>query len=277
MNASQQAWVVPKNACDCHMHIFDPRFPPVAGAVIKPPIAPVAGYRNLQVRLGLSRNIIVQPSSYGTDNHCTLEALAAFSSTARGIAVVDETVVDDELMRLHECGIRGVRFNQVQKGATTLSMLQPLAHRIANLNWHIQLHLELNEMLAVAPVLEALPVPVVFDHIARLEACRPDTQPAWKAILRMLDTGNVWIKLSGPYFVPDAEGSRYSTASVIVRELVSHAPDRMLWGSDWPHTTERERPPDTAALLDVLGDWVPDEQTRDLILVDNPAQLYGFN
>jgi predicted TIM-barrel fold metal-dependent hydrolase len=267
----------PPNACDCHMHIYDSRFPVAPNATLRPPDASIDAYRLHQRRLGTTRTIVVNPSTYGTDNSCTLDAMAEFGDTARGVAVVDTSVTDAELERLNVLGVRGVRFNFVQSDATTLEMLEPLSKRVNVLGWHIQLHMLGDQIVAAASLLHRLPSPIIFDHLARIPQPAGVDHPAFAAVLDLLDKGRTWVKLSGAY-MNTKTGSPYPDASLIARAFVKAAPERLVWASDWPHPTEHaDEKPNDAILFDVLADWAPDEAIRNRILVDNPAALYGFD
>ena len=265
---------LPANGCDCHMHIYDGgRFPPPRPGARMQPDATVADYRQLQRRIGLSRTVVVTPAAYYTDNTVTLDAIAQLGPQARGVAVVHPDVTDAELKRMADGGMRGIRFTQFdpRTAATTLDMIEPLARRVEPLGWHVQIHLRSDQIVAAADLLQRLPGTVVFDHLGRLAGGVND--PAFAIIRRMLDGGRTWMKLSGAYMfgAPPA----YAEALPIARATIAAAPERVVWGSDWPHPTEAEKP-DDAALLDLLLDWAPDDAARHRILVDNPVALYEF-
>lgn len=270
---------VPGNACDCHMHIYDSRYPVAPEAALRPPDASVDQYRLLQRRIGTSRTVIVTPSTYGTDNRCMLDAMAQFGAAARGVAVVDTRITDHALEQLAGKGVRGIRFNLSRGAATTVEMIEPLAHRIRHLDWHIQLLMPPDQLAAIEALLQRLPTPIVFDHLGRLPAAAGTAHPAFNVIRRLLDRGRAWVKLSGAYLLSQEGPPRYADTLALGRALASAAPERMLWGSDWPHAvvSAGEKPmPNDADLLDLLREWAPDEATRRKILVDNPAALYGF-
>lgn len=271
--------VAPKNACDCHMHIYDSRYPVAPEATLRPPDASVDQYRLLQKRIGTTRTVIVNPSTYGTDNECMLEALAHLGPTARGIAVLHPGVSDAELARLDRLGVRGVRFNLARSGAATVvDMIEPLAHRIYDLGWHLQLLMPPDQLAHVGTLLQRLPTTIVFDHLGRLPVASSTSHPGFAVIRNLLDSGRAWVKLSGAYLLTQ-RGSPYADVGDLGKALVKAAPERMVWGSDWPHVVASagEKPmPDDAILLDLLLDWVPGADTRKKILVDNPACLYGF-
>jgi D-galactarolactone isomerase len=266
----------PANACDCHMHIYDSRFPVAPTATLRPPDARVDDYRLLQKRLGTTRNVVVQPSTYGTDNRCTLDAVAQIGPTARAVAVVDTSVSDDELKRLGEQGVRGIRFNLVQAGATTIEMLEPLSKRVNELGWHVQLHMLGDQIVQIERLLLKLPAPLVFDHMGRIPGPTFTQHPAYRTIRKLLDGGKTWIKLSGAYMNSRIGPPAYVDVTTLAQIMVRSAPERMLWGTDWPHPTEKTEKPDDALLFDLLSAWVPDEAMRNRILVENPAVLYGF-
>ena len=267
---------LPANACDCHMHIYDSRFPFVANATLKPPDAHVQDYRLLQKRLGTTRNVVVQPSSYGTDNRCTLDAVEQLGSSARAIAVVDTSVTDAELKRLAAAGVRGIRFNLVQAGATTVDMLEPLSKRVNDLGWHVQIHMRGDQIVEIKELLQRLPSPIVFDHMGRIPASASIGHPAFGVIGKLIDKGQTWVKLSSAYQDSKVGAPSYADVMGLAQAYVKAAPERMLWGSDWPHPTEKGTKPDDAILLDLLADWAPEERTRRRILVENPEMIYGF-
>jgi D-galactarolactone isomerase len=265
----------PADACDCHMHIYDSRFPVAPNATLRPGDAHVADYRLLQQRTGTARNVVVTPSTYGTDNSCTLDAINQIGATARGVAVVDTSVADDELKRLHGLGIRGIRFNLVQAGATTVEMLEPLSRRVNELGWHVQIHMLGDKIVEIEPLLQRLPSPIIFDHLGRIPQPAGIDHPAFAVISRLIDKGRTWVKLSGAYIDTKLGPPAYADTTKVAQAYVKAAPERLVWGSDWPHPTEKEKP-DDAVLFDLLGVWVPGGATRRQILVDNPAAFYGF-
>ncbi len=265
----------PANACDCHMHIYDAKYPTDPKATLKPADALVADYKLLQKRIGASRNVVVTPSTYGTDNRVTLDAIAQIGPTARGVAVVDATVTDAELKRLNGLGIRGIRFNLVQAGATTAEMIEPLSRRVNDLGWHIQIHMKGEQIAGIEDLLLRVPSPIVFDHLGRLAQPNALDNPGFKTISKLIDKGRTWVKLSGAYVDTKVGPPTYSDTVAVARAYIKAAPERMVWASDWPHPTEKDKP-DDAVLFDLLAEWAPDEAMRTRILVQNPATLYGF-
>ena len=266
----------PANAVDCHHHIYDSKYPVDPKATLRPPDASVEDYRALQRRIGTTRNVIVQPSTYGTDNRCTLDALAAFGPTARAVAVVDTTVSEAELKRMNDLGVRGIRFNLAQPGATTPEMLEPLSKRVNDLGWHIQINAPAAKIMEIKDILNRVPSPIVFDHLAHIPEPEGTAHPLFGVVIALIDKGNTWVKLSGAYADTKVGPPSYSDSSAVARAYVQRAPERLVWGSDWPHPSERDTKPDDAILFDLLLDWAPDERVRSRILLQNPEAFYGF-
>jgi predicted TIM-barrel fold metal-dependent hydrolase len=272
---------VPDDACDAHIHVFDARFAEAPGEklVATPARATAADYREIQRRLGTRRAVVVQPRAYGTDNSVTLDAIAQLGAErTRGIAVLTPEASDAELRRLNAGGIRGLRLTlHAAAGAPTrFDMLEPLAERIAPLGWHLQLHFQAEQIAQHAALLRQLPCPIVFDHLARLPVGGEHAEPAFALVRELLEKERAWVKLSGAYLKTRSGPPDYADTVETARALVRIAPERLVWGSDWPHPTEAPHKPDDARLLDLLSDWVPDAAMRTAILVRNPARLYGF-
>jgi len=265
----------PPDSCDCHMHIYEAKYPTAPTATLKPADALVSDYQLLQRRIGTSRNVVVTPSTYGTDNRITLDAIAQIGASARGVAVVDTSVTDAELKRMNGLGIRGIRFNLIQAGATTTEMIEPLARRVNDLGWHVQIHMKGEQIAAIEDLLLRVPAPLVFDHLGRLAQPGALEGAGFKTISRLIDKGRTLVKLSGAYQESKVGPPSYSDTVPLARAYIKAAPERMVWASDWPHPTEKVKP-DDAVLFDLLGEWAPDPVTRRLILVQNPATLYGF-
>ena len=265
----------PVYATDCHHHIYDGRFPTDSKAVLRPAPATVADYRLLQKRLGTTRSVVVQPSTYGVDNRCLIDALHQLGlSSARGVAVVDNHVSDAQLNELNAAGVRGIRFNLLQAGATTLDMLEPLSKRITPLGWHVQVNASSEQIAAASSLWDRLPCPVVFDHFGHtLLLGRED--PAFRVIVKRLHTGQGWLKLSGAYIDSKVGPPDYPESTAVAKAYLAEAPEQLLWGTDWPHPTAQDKP-DDAVLFDLFDRWVHDTATQHRILVDNPAKLYGF-
>jgi predicted TIM-barrel fold metal-dependent hydrolase len=269
---------IPENACDCHLHIFDPRFArdPELEAVYLG--CTTEDYFAMRARMGTRRAVIVQAKRYGTDNACLVDAMAQFNGDARGVAVVAPDVSDASLQQLDTAGVRGLRFSLWNPTDTvmTIDMLEGLAARIAPLGWHVQLHMSGDQIAAHDALLSRLPCPIVIDHLARLPPEQGIRHPAWDIVKRLIDRGQCWVKLSGAYLNTIAGGPGYPDATEVAQAFIAAAPDRVVWGSDWPHVTEAGHRPDTVALLALLRQWAPDPAVRQRILVENPASLYGF-
>jgi len=264
----------PPLSCDCHIHVFGPfeRYPLAPGAKYAPEPALLADYLKVTAALGTGRVVLVQPSIYGVDNACQRDAIAALGERARGVAVIDDTIDDAQLDALSGAGFVGARLNLLR--ADPLDALERTAERIARLDWHLQLHLSGHWLPEMAERLLKLPVPIVIDHFGRIDAREGVQQPPFQALLRLVDAGRCWVKLSAPYHA-DKDGAPYRRVEPLARELVRHAPERMVWGTNWPHP-EVAVVPEDQGLLDALTDWIPDEGARRRILVENPARLYRF-
>jgi len=270
----------PPNATDCHHHIYSSHFKIDPNSTLRPGDASVADYRLLQKRIGTSRNVIVQPSTYGVFNDGLVEALGECGPSARGVAVVNASVTDDELKRLDAARVRGVRFNLATSGgATTMEMLEPLARRIAPMGWHVQFNMSADMTLAAKDVLNRLPCQIVFDHLAHMAQPAGISHGAFAVVVDLLQKGKAWVKLSGAYQNTKVGPPTYADTIPLAQAYVKAAPERLVWGSDWPHPSEQGKPPlpDDALLFDLLAQWAPDEAVRNRILVDNPAKLYGFS
>lgn len=266
-------------AADCHHHIYDDRFPSDPRAALRPPEATVAMYRRLREHLGLSRSVVVQPSTYGTDNRCLLDALTQLGDTARGVAVVDERTDDATLRDMHEAGVRGIRFNLARPAGSPAALLEAGARRIAPMGWHVQIHAPATRVAELVPVLAGLPVPVVIDHLGRFPQPEAMRHEAWPVLRRLVDGGRAWVKLSGAYHDTRVGPPSYEDSAALARAWLAAAPERVVWGTDWPHpaATAGEKPlPDDACLLDLLADWAPSADALRRVLVDNPIALYGF-
>ena len=270
---------VPANACDCHLHIYDAKFAQTADAAALQALATVTEYRLLQKRLGTSRAVVVTPRNYGVENDVTLDAIAQLGSKfTRGVAVLRSDVTDATLSALHSGGIRGVRFSLYtpKNAAATFEMVEPLAARIARLGWHLQLHWTADQIVEHESMLKRLPTQIVFDHMTRLPQPLGIEHPAVKIVEYLLAQGRTWIKLSGAYLDSQVgEAGQFLDIDPVARHWIATAPQRLVWGSDWPHPTEANKPND-ANMMDMLTRWTSDRSVIEQILVSNPAALYGF-
>ncbi|HUB12250.1 MAG TPA: amidohydrolase family protein [Acetobacteraceae bacterium] len=266
----------PPLACDCHFHIFGPfaQFPLDTGRTYTPPEALVPDYLTMAETLGIGRMVVVQASVYGTQNEVTLDAVRQFGlHHARAVVVIDQQFAEADLRHLHDRGVRGVRFNMVSGNGTPEELLQALARRIAPLGWHLQIYAEGEKLEALAPVLARLPVAVVIDHCGGVKAGLGTDHPQFQALLRLLDSGRAWIKLSS--YRASSAGAPWTDVAPNLRALAAAAPEHCVWGTDWPHPS-MDPVPEAGLLLDQFMQWVPDAAARQRILVDNPARLYGF-
>ena len=271
------AFAMPDGACDCHHHLYDPRWAYLPNAINKPPFATVADYRRLQKRLGFTRDVIVQPSTYGLDNSCLVDALHQQGENARGVAVVGASVSDAELDRLHAAGVRGTRIQFGLGDPVKIPEVEPLARRIAKRGWHMQFNMLPPQYVEHEALLARLPVPIMIDHMARTADMK---SPTFASLKRLLAGGNAWVKISGAYLYGSAPGPDYADSSAVARALVAARPDRCVWGTDWPHpdaSAGRVKMPDDVNLVNLFGRWLPDASLRHRILVENPELFYGFD
>jgi D-galactarolactone isomerase len=267
----------PPGACDTHIHIYEERFKLAPTATFKPPHAPLGDYLAMRTRIGIARTVVVQPTAYGTDNSCTLEAIAAMGPSARGVAVVGEGVGDAELDRLTQAGIRGIRYFMLPGGALPWESLETMAARVGAFGWHVQLQLDGRLLPEREALLKRLRGTLVIDHNGKFLEPVPVDHPAFRCLLRLLENGRTWVKLSAPYETSKKGPPLYPDVGELAKALVRAAPERCVWATNWPHpSVPREQRPDDANLLDLLLDWAPNEAARTRILADNPAALYGF-
>jgi predicted TIM-barrel fold metal-dependent hydrolase len=279
---------VPKRGCDCHVHVFDPgRFPFAPSRTYTPESATAAQLLALHRALHISRVVIVQPSVYGTDNSCTLDAMQQYGPGARGIAVLPSEVPSTTLDNLERAGIRGVRINLGTAGDTNLDhargRLKSAIEQIQGRKWHVQIYAALPVIAGVMDLLHASPVPVVFDHFGGAKAALGLRQPGFDKLLEFVRSGKGYVKISGAYRASDKPPD-YPDVVPLARALIEANPNRILWGSDWPHpdTGAGRKPGDVSPLLriddrhllNLLAMWAPDAALRKTILVDNPATLY---
>ncbi len=289
---TRPAFAVPEGAADCHMHVFGAtdRYPPAPARVYTPRPAPFSAWRAMAARLGLSRVVFVQPSAYGTDNRAMLDALAEAGSAGRGIAVIDDRISGEQLARLARAGVRGVRLNVKTHGEDGSALRRHFAHtaeRIGALGWHIQIFADLADVAAIADLIRAAEVPVVLDHMGGARAAAGTDQDGFRTLVGLLGAGKCWVKLSGAYRVSDQE-PHFADSTPIARALVAANPERLVWGTDWPHLGNHAAQPGTDAppaiyrdldagrLLNLLAEAAGDAANLRRILVDNPALLYGF-
>jgi len=293
-HAHSTAHPLPAQACDCHVHVFGPfdRFPLWADRAYTPGAASIEDLMDLHKGLGIGRVVVVQASPQGSDNRCTVDALQrmnALGHSARGVAVIDEHTSDSELHAMHAAGVRGVRVNLESAGLhdpqVARRLMQAAAERVAPLGWHVQTYTTLDVIASMHDTLMALPTPVVIDHFGRATAAQGLAQDGFAALVSLVKSGQAWVKLSAAHRISDLTDCE--DARAIAQTLIDANPDRMLWGTDWPHPgawpgVPRQReaiepfhPINNARALQRLSEWTtPSQWTR--ILMDNPARLYDF-
>jgi predicted TIM-barrel fold metal-dependent hydrolase len=268
----------PPGACDCHHHIYDAaRFPPPDPKARMLPNARVEDYRLLQRRIGTSRNVVVTPAAYVTGNRVTLDAIAQLGANARGVAVVHPDVTDAELKTLADGGIRGIRFalGDPKTAATTIDMIEPLSKRVNALGWHVQINTSAKQIVEAEDLWNRLPSAIVFDHMGHVPQPIGLSHPVYGVVRRLVDKGRTWVKLSVTYDNTKDGPPGYADITAVAQAYIKAAPERMVWGSNWPHPNETTKP-DDALVFDLMTQWAPDAATRNRILVQNPETLYGF-
>ncbi len=286
-NTRKPKFTPPARACDTHFHVFGPpeKFPFVATHEYTPPAAPLEHYQKMLAVIGVERAVVVQPSVHGLDNSATLDAIAHSAGQFRGVGRIDDQTPRAELRRLDDGGIRGVRFNLLDRprGNVKLDVLDRCVENVAGLNWSIDLHIDMKNLLAQEKRIRALPVPVVIDHIARVKPAEGLQQPGFQLLLDLLKLSHVWVKVSGADKICDTmvdiyHGLPFVDVIPYARAVIAAAPDRVVWGSDWPHSNNFApgHTPNDGDLVDLLAAFAPDPAARKKILVDNPARLYGF-
>jgi len=268
---------VPAGAVDTHAHVIGlpPRYPLEKDRGYTAPEAAAASYLGMLDKTGMAYGVLVQPSVHGADNRFAEETIAANRERLRGVAVVSPDIGEKELARLNGAGFRGCRFNTMFAGGTGLDAIGTLAKKIEPFGWHMQFLMDVRKIGEVAKQFASLPVPWVVDHMGYVPASEGVDNPGFQTLLSLLKNGDGWVKLSGAFRVSSA-GMPYRDTIPFARALVNARPDRMLWGSDWPHVAIPPPMPKIGDLLDLFGEWVPDEATRNRIFVDNPHRLYGF-
>jgi predicted TIM-barrel fold metal-dependent hydrolase len=264
--------------------VFGPaaQFPFAADRSYTPPDAPVAKYIAMLDTVGFARGVLVQGSAHGRDNTAMLDALARHPRRLRGVAVADATVTPAELRRWHGIGVRGLRFNHFfrggslhYRGGAPLDAAKALGPMMAELGWHLQLWIDVKDLPDTIPLLRQIGLPVVVDHMGRTDATAGTGTPGFQSLLRCLGSGECWVKLSGAHRVSQ-RAPDYEDARPFHEALVRANPERLVWGSDWPHPRMEGEMPDAGHLFELFHAWTPDEATRRRILVANPAKLYGF-
>jgi 2-pyrone-4,6-dicarboxylate lactonase len=267
----------PPKAADCHCHVFGPRerYPWAATRLYTPPPVTLDHYLAMLRATGFERGVMVQTGLYGTDNSFLVDAIKANPGTLRGIALIGEDVTDRELRNLAESGVRGFRVNCTARTGLAFEVARKLAERAKDYGWHVQFLLDVEDHPDIDTFLGGFPTEVVIDHMGRPDPAKGVNAPGFQALIRLLKSGRGWAKLSAPYRTSRMEPP-YDDMTPFARALVAAAPDRLVWGSDWPHVLLTTTMPNDGDLVDRIADWVPDEAVRRRVLVDNPERLYGF-
>jgi len=274
----------PTGAVDCHAHICGPasQFPYAQERIYTPPDATLNHYESLLQMLGIDRAVLIQPSVYGTDNRAMLAALKADPKKLRGVAVISNhahEISEKALENLHACGVRGIRCNIVdvadKSAGLPMQTLKALAERIKPFGWHLELLMHVNEYPNLAQVFEKFPVDLVFGHFGYSHVKHGVNDQGFLGLLEMLQNGRAWVKMTGPYRICDGD-LPYVDMRPFNDAVIKANPNRLVWGSDWPHVMVKKKMPHDADLCDLLGSWVQDENLRKSILVDNPCILYDF-
>jgi 2-pyrone-4,6-dicarboxylate lactonase len=281
-NPRPPRFTMPANACDTHAHVMGPaaRYDYSSARVYTPPDCLPAQYRHLLDTLGVERAVLIQPSVYGTDNAAMLDAMRADPKRMRGVAVVEPTIGDADLKAMDAAGVRGLRVNIVdvkdrKPGTLPLDVLRPLAARIKPMGWHIEFLMHANEFPDLDQTFADFPVPVVLGHLGYMKGCPGTDNPGFQALLRLMQAGKAWVKLTGPYRISNHELPHADTVPYAHALLKANAA-QVIWGTDWPHVMHKGQIPNDGELTSLLLDWVPDEKQREQVLVSNPARLYGF-
>ena len=269
----------PRNATDSHCHVFGPahRFPFASEATYTPPDSGLEDFEVLQDRLGLSRAVFVQASCHGRDNSAMVDALVRGRGRYAGVAMIDESFSEREIGELHDAGVRGTRFNFVAHlgGAPDLEVFRRIVERVVPFGWHIVLHFDAKDLAGYANLLDEIPTAYIIDHMARLDASGGLHQEPFQALLAVMRDERAWVKISGAERLTADGSPPYDDVVPYAKALIEVAPDRVLWGTDWPHPNVRHMP-DDGDLVDILAEYAPDEATRTKILVENPERLYDF-
>lgn len=257
-------------ACDCHMHIFGPydTYPLSAERALTPSEALYDDYVPMIRTIGVERVIVVQPSIFGTDNRCTLDSSERLGDASRAVVAIEGDIAEEEVAAMHARGARGVRINPAVRGGLPLAQFAPVAERIKPYGWHIQFFIDARTLPDLADTISRLDIPVVFDHMARIQEDSGIEEEGFRLLLDLMRDGKAWVKLSSALYAPDDALAERAHC------LVEANPDRVVWGTDWPHAGFKAPTMNDGDLFDLLGVWARDEATRRRILVDNPTALY---
>ena len=268
---------LPPKAADCHAHVFGPveKYPYAANRLYTPPPVTLDDYLAMHRAVGFERGVLVQTGLYGNDNRFIVDAIKAHPGRLRGIALIGEDVSDRALRDLADGGVRGFRVNRTARTGLSFAVARRLAERVKELGWHVQFLLDVEDHPDLDTMLGSFATEVVIDHMGRPDPRRGVAAPGFQALIRLLKSGRGFAKLSAPYRTSLSEPP-YPDMTPFAQALVAAAPDRLVWGSDWPHVLLDKTMPDDGELVDQIAVWVPDEAARRRILVDNAERLYGF-
>ena len=269
------SFTMPQGACNAHLHIIDPKFPNDGKAAEQ--IGTIETYKGIATRLHLDRAVFVQAKPFGCDNTCLLDAIEKFGrKNCVGIAVITNEASNAELKRLNDGGVKGLRFSVWNPNNAVVSFddCLPLSKRVCDYGWNMQLHMSAKQLAERIEIIRQIPGKIVIDHMGRMDPRLGVNDPALPVLLSLIDKGNVWVKISGPY-LNTVKGFPWDDSDELARKIAGYAPERIVWGSDFPHVTEKVKP-DEAFLTNMIARWIPDENVRRLALVTNPEELYGF-
>jgi 2-pyrone-4,6-dicarboxylate lactonase len=279
-NTRKPGFVPPPGACDAHCHVFGPgdRYPYAPDRSYTPPDAPLERFKELQATLGLERAVLVNASCHGSDNTVILDAIAQSGGKYRGVANVDESFTDKNFEALHAGGVRGVRFNFVRHlgGTPDMDVFDRIVGQIGQFGWHVVLHFDAADVVEFKDMLDGLPVPFIIDHMGRVPVANGLDQEPFRQLLELARDEKCWIKVCGSERI-SADGPPFTDAVPFARAIVEVAPDRVLWGTDWPHPNIKKHMPNDGDLVDLIPLFAPEADLQQKILVDNPHRLYGFD
>ena len=269
----------PAGACDAHCHVFGPaaKFPYAPDAPYWPPDSGFESLKKLHSILGIERAVIVHASCHGADMRVTLDAIARSEGRYRGTAIIDSSFTEQDFRKMHEGGIRGVRFNFVQHlgGRPDMAFFDRTVARVSEMGWHLILHLDAGDLVEFRKKFESIRVPMVIDHMGRVKAAEGLNQEPFRVLLDFMKLETFWVKVCGAERV-SSKGPPFDDALPFARALIEAAPDRILWGTDWPHPNVGKHMPNDGDLVDLFARMAPEQELQRKILVDNPARLYGF-
>lgn len=281
-NPRPPTWALPTGAVDTHVHVFADHYPLSPARGYNPPESNLTDLVHLHGTLGVDRVVFTQPSTYGVDNSAMLDGMDTLNTEspdrARGVMACDLSITDDELVTLDQQGIRGVRLNTDNPGGMPIGFAEipELCRRIGPLGWHLEFLFPGDDIIELMPVFRSLTVPMSIGHFAYQKAADGVDAPGFKALLELMADGNTWMKISGANRVSATDLPPYDDVEPMAQALIATAPDRIMWGTDWPHPNKYEVNPNDGDLADALYLWVDDEDMRRRILVDTPADFYRF-